>query len=122
MTNYGSTPDPSESFNISSDTCPETPDSSVKEEADVNSPDTGSYVCLWQDCLEEFPAQKALVDHITDSHMESKKGCEEFPCLWKVRKKVIYVVAIFDVIILLIFTVGPTIKCKFEILYNFLWF
>ena len=48
MTNYGSTPDPSESFNISSDvegsTCPETPDSSVKEEADVNSPDTGSYV------------------------------------------------------------------------------
>ena len=86
MTNYGSTPDPSESFNISSDTCPETPDSSVKEEADVNSPDTGSYVCLWQDCLEEFPAQKALVDHITDSHMESKKGCEEFPCLWKVKK------------------------------------
>ena len=69
---------------FSSDTCPETPDSSVKEEADVNSPDTGSYVCLWQDCHEEFVTQKALVDHITDSHMESKKGCEEFPCLWKV--------------------------------------
>ena len=95
MTNYGSTPDPSESFNISSDTCPETPDSSVKEEADVNSPDTGSYVCLWQDCLEEFPAQKALVDHITDSHMESKKGCEEFPCLWKVKKPLVYIVAFF---------------------------
>ena len=42
MTNYGSTPDPSESF-VSSDTCPETPDSSVKEEGDVNFPDTGSY-------------------------------------------------------------------------------
>jgi hypothetical protein len=83
MTNYGSTPDPTESF-VSSDTCPETPDSSVKEEADVNSPDTGSYVCLWMECHEEFVTQKALVEHISDNHMESKKGCEEFPCLWKV--------------------------------------
>lgn len=82
-TNYASTPDPSESFNLSSDTCPETPDSSVKEEADVNSPDTGSYICLWMECHEEFDAQKALVDHISDNHMENKKGCEEFPCLWK---------------------------------------
>ena len=85
MTNYGSTPDPSESF-VSSDTCPETPDSSVKEEGDVNSPDTGSYICLWQDCHEEFVTQKALVEHIGDQHMNSQKGCEEFPCLWKVRK------------------------------------
>ena len=84
MTNYGSTPDPSESF-VSSDTCPETPDSSVKEEGDVNSPDTGSYICLWENCHDEFVTQKALVEHISDSHMNSQKGCEEFPCLWKVR-------------------------------------
>ncbi len=86
MTNYGSTPDPSESF-VSSDTCPETPDSSVKEEAEglVNSPDTGSYVCLWMECNEEFVTQKSLVDHINDNHMETKKGCDEFPCLWKVK-------------------------------------
>ena len=84
MTNYGSTPDPTESF-VSSD-CPETPDSSVKEEAEgvVNSPDTGSYVCLWMECNEEFVTQKTLVDHINDNHMETKKGCDEFPCLWKV--------------------------------------
>ena len=88
MTNYGSTPDPSESF-VSSDTCPETPDSSVKEEGDVNSPDTGSYTCLWQDCHEEFVTQKALVDHISENHMGSQKGCEEFPCNWKVNNKVI---------------------------------
>ena len=88
MTNYGSTPDPSESF-VSSDTCPETPDSSVKEEGDVNSPDTGSYTCLWQDCHEEFVTQKALVDHISENHMGSQKGCEEFPCMWKVNNKVI---------------------------------
>lgn len=85
MTNYGSTPDPSESF-VSSDTCPETPDSSVKEEGDVNSPDTGSYICLWQDCHEEFAVQKMLVEHISENHMNSQKGCEEFPCLWKVQK------------------------------------
>ena len=83
LTTYTSTPDPTESF-VSSDTCPETPDSSVKEEADtVNSPDTGSYICLWQDCAEEFVTQKTLVEHINENHMDNKKGCEEFPCLWK---------------------------------------
>ncbi len=83
MTTYGSTPDPSESF-VSSDTCPETPDSSVKEEPELNSPETGTYICLWQDCHEEFVSRKALVDHIGDNHMGAQKGCEEFPCLWKV--------------------------------------
>ena len=83
LTTYTSTPDPTESF-VSSDTCPETPDSSVKEEADtVNSPDTGSYICLWQDCAEEFVTQKTLVEHINENHMDNKKGCEEFPCMWK---------------------------------------
>ena len=47
--------------------------------------DTGSYVCLWADCNEEFYSQKTLVDHVNDSHMDTRKGCEEFPCLWKVR-------------------------------------
>ena len=85
LTNYGSTPDPCDSF-VNSDTCPETPDSSVREDGDVNSPDTGSYICLWQDCHEEFTVQKNLVEHINDNHMNSQKGCEEFPCMWKVRK------------------------------------
>ena len=83
-------------------TCPETPDSSsIKEEAyygDAVSPalagggggasvgetDTGSYTCMWADCKEEFYSQKTLVEHVNDSHMETRKGCEEFPCLWKV--------------------------------------
>eukprot|EP00095_Tigriopus_kingsejongensis_P005837 snap_masked-scaffold425_size175135-processed-gene-0.17 protein:Tk05837 transcript:snap_masked-scaffold425_size175135-processed-gene-0.17-mRNA-1 annotation:"zinc finger protein glis3-like" len=63
---------------------PETPDSSVKEEMlDLNSPDTGRYVCLWMSCHEEFGSQKVLVDHVNDTHMETKKGCDELPCLWQ---------------------------------------
>ncbi|TRY75430.1 hypothetical protein TCAL_00706 [Tigriopus californicus] len=61
---------------------PETPDSSVKEEM-LDSPDTGKYVCLWLSCHEEFGCQKALVDHVNDTHMETKKGCDELPCHWK---------------------------------------
>ena len=79
----GSIPDHDSLF--TSDTCPETPDSSVKEEIDVNSPDTGSYLCLWLDCNEEFDNPKTYVDHVNESHMETRKGCEEFPCLWKVN-------------------------------------
>ena len=69
---------------FTSDTCPETPDSSVKEDTDVNSPDTGNYTCLWLDCNEEFDNPKTYVDHVNEAHMETRKGCEEFPCLWKV--------------------------------------
>merc|ERR1712228_1083183 len=68
---------------FTSDTCPETPDSSVKEDTDVNSPDSGNYICLWQDCNEEFDSPKTFVDHVNEAHMETRKGCEEFPCLWK---------------------------------------
>ena len=71
---------------FTSDTCPETPDSSVKEDTDVNSPDSGNYVCLWQDCNEEFDNPKTFVDHVNEAHMETRKGCEEFPCLWKVGR------------------------------------
>ena len=70
-----------ESF-LSSDTCPETPDGSLKEE--VDSPDTGAYICLWDCCNEEFESQKLFVDHLNEAHTETKKGCDEFPCLWKV--------------------------------------
>ena len=73
---------------FTSDTCPETPDSSVKEDTDVNSPDTGNYVCLWQDCNEEFDNPKTYVDHVNEAHMETRKGCEEFPCLWKVSENI----------------------------------
>ena len=77
-------PMPDHESHFASDTCPETPDSSVKEEIDVNSPDTGSYVCLWLECNEEFDSPKAFVDHVNETHMDTRKGCEEFPCLWKV--------------------------------------
>jgi len=76
---------------FTSDTCPETPDSSVKEETDVNSPDTGNYICLWLDCNEEFDNPKTYVDHVNEAHMETRKGCEEFPCLWKVSIFAVYI-------------------------------
>ncbi len=89
-----STPD------VLSDACPETPDSSVREggveqhqtqASSGNSAllDTGKYICLWVDCGNEFDAQRQLVEHVTEAHVESsKKGCEERPCLWKVRNAV----------------------------------
>ena len=87
----GSIPDHDSLF--TSDTCPETPDSSIKEETDVNSPDTGSYICLWLDCNEEFDNPKTYVDHVNEAHMETRKGCEEFPCLWKVIElSIVYLV------------------------------
>lgn len=64
-----------------SDTCPETPDSSVKD-------DFGSYICLWAECNVEFDSQRSLVDHVNEAHVESsKKGCEDRPCFWKVSLK-----------------------------------
>ena len=70
---------------LSSDTCPETPDGSLKEEVDC--PDTGTYLCLWDCCNQEFESQKLFVDHLNEAHTETKKGCDEFPCLWKVKNK-----------------------------------
>ena len=69
---------------------PETPDScSVKEEPDSglpSAPAQTSWRCLWADCdAPEFLSQRALVDHVNESHMEVKKGYDELPCLWKVR-------------------------------------
>ena len=69
---------------------PETPDScSVKEEPEsglASAPAQTSWRCLWADCdAPEFLSQRALVDHVNESHMEVKKGYDELPCLWKVR-------------------------------------
>ena len=69
---------------------PETPDScSVKEEPESglpSAPAQTSWRCLWADCdAPEFLSQRALVDHVNESHMEVKKGYDELPCLWKVR-------------------------------------
>ena len=68
---------------------PETPDScSVKEEPEsglASAPAQTSWRCLWADCdAPEFLSQRALVDHVNESHMEVKKGYDELPCLWKV--------------------------------------
>ena len=78
---------------IYSDTCPETPDSSVKEEAmdeensSSNSPaDVGPRTCLWQDCSEVFGCQWDLVEHVNEAHMETKKGSDDYPCMWQVSR------------------------------------
>jgi len=88
---------------LSTDTCPETPDDSLNvckiskidksvwlkfpsifQEGDIDSPDSCAYTCLWDFCHEEFDNQKSFVEHLSEIHTETKKGCEEFPCLWKV--------------------------------------
>lgn len=68
---------------VFSDAGPETPDSSVKEESD--SPEVGPRACLWQDCHEVFSGKGELVEHVNEVHMETKKGSDEYPCLWQVR-------------------------------------
>jgi hypothetical protein len=39
---------------------------------------------LWEGCGDEFETLRPFVDHLNDAHTENKKGCDEFPCLWKV--------------------------------------
>ncbi|XP_040567294.1 uncharacterized protein [Lepeophtheirus salmonis] len=65
---------------------PGSPDSTIKEELlepIASQEDSGVYTCYWIDCGEEFENQERLVDHVNGIHMETKKGCEELPCLWK---------------------------------------
>ena len=61
----------------------------MKEEPEsglASAPAQTSWRCLWADCdAPEFLSQRALVDHVNESHMEVKKGYDELPCLWKVR-------------------------------------
>ncbi len=85
---------------LMSDAFPETPEGSTVDEPPQQPPprsssggcssallESGRYVCLWVDCGHEFDAQRHLVEHIGEAHVESdKKGCEERPCLWKVRE------------------------------------
>ncbi len=74
---------------VLSDACPETPDSSSVRDSSSSSAvlaDSGNYVCLWVDCGVELETQRQLVEHVTEAHVESaKKGCEDRPCLWKVK-------------------------------------
>ncbi len=61
------------------DTCPETPDSSVRDEKPESN-----LICQWVECNQEFESQKLLVEHVIASHVESsKKGSEERFCLWQ---------------------------------------
>ena len=68
---------------LSLETSPETPEDSLKG----GSPDTGAYTCLWDSCLEEFESQKLFVEHLNEAHTDTRKGCDEFPCLWKVMSE-----------------------------------
>ena len=40
--------------------------------------------CKWRNCGREFTEKKYLVDHVTSSHIEQRKGCDDFPCFWEV--------------------------------------
>ena len=45
---------------------------------------TGVLACKWRNCGREFTEKKYLVDHVTSSHIEQRKGCDDFPCFWEV--------------------------------------
>ncbi|CAG5058255.1 unnamed protein product [Parnassius apollo] len=42
----------------------------------------GERVCLWENCLERYPSQNTLVEHIERAHVNTYKG-DEFSCLWR---------------------------------------
>eukprot|EP00096_Caligus_rogercresseyi_P014067 TRINITY_DN6603_c0_g1_i1.p1 TRINITY_DN6603_c0_g1~~TRINITY_DN6603_c0_g1_i1.p1 ORF type:complete len:562 (-),score=173.43 TRINITY_DN6603_c0_g1_i1:720-2405(-) len=75
-----------DSHSLGSSQLPGSPDSTIKEELleplGNGCEDSGTYTCFWVDCGEEFENQGRLVDHVNGVHMETKKGCEELPCLW----------------------------------------
>ena len=68
-----------------------TPDSSIKDEPSEEASEGGVMICRWRNCGREFLDQTALVSHITESHVDQKKGCEEFHCMWEVSLVIIYV-------------------------------
>ena len=65
-----------------------TPDSSIKDEPSEEASEGGVMVCRWRNCGREFLDQAVLVSHITESHVDQKKGCEDFPCMWEVSQAV----------------------------------
>ena len=40
--------------------------------------------CKWKECGNEFCDKDHLVEHINTTHIEHKKGCEDYPCYWRV--------------------------------------
>ncbi|KPJ19581.1 Zinc finger protein GLIS3 [Papilio machaon] len=42
----------------------------------------GERICLWENCLERYPNQNTLVEHIERAHVNTYKG-DEFSCLWR---------------------------------------
>ena len=77
----GLTPDPD---SVLSEGGRDTPDSSIKEEPSEEASEGGVMVCRWRNCGREFLEQTSLVSHIIESHVDQKKGCEDFPCMWEV--------------------------------------
>ena len=77
----GLTPDPD---SVLSEGGRDTPDSSIKEEPSEEASEGGVLVCRWKNCGREFLEQINLVSHILESHVDQKKGCEDFPCMWEV--------------------------------------
>ena len=59
---------------------------------DSSKQDTGGDLCeedqvvqsKWKECANKFSDKDNLVEHINTTHIEHKKGCEDYPCYWRV--------------------------------------
>ena len=65
----------------------EAPGSSIKEEACEEEP---TIACKWRECGKEYNDKHHLVEHINTTHIEHKKGCEEYPCYWVVSSPALH--------------------------------
>ena len=58
---------------------------SIKQDTDEDLCEEDQVVqCKWKECAKEFCDKDNLVEHINITHIEHKKGCEDYPCYWRV--------------------------------------
>ena len=61
----------------------------LEEDVDIDDDYLGEETevarCKWGDCCLEFPDMKELVEHINATHIQVRRGAEEYPCFWKGR-------------------------------------
>ena len=51
--------------------------------------EAGVLVCKWRHCGREFAERQDLINHIKTNHDEYEQGCEEYHCMWEVRRKLL---------------------------------
>ena len=74
---------------------------------------TGVLACKWRNCGREFTEKKYLVDHVTSSHIEQRKGCDDFPCFWEVISLFLVNIVKLSLTLTLIVIKPPTILSVF---------